>query len=405
MKRSVFNLYTLLLFSTIGLSLTGCGSGSGSDEKSVNDAEVNVGDSAKNTGNGPITIGFTQAQYDVAEIQVGQPELRTLSTTLKVNGVLDVPPQSQVSVSMPFGGYVRSIKLEPGVKVSKGQTLAILENPEFVQIQQDYLNTKAQLEFAELEFARQQELSRENVNALKVVQKTRADRQSLEVQLAGLAQRLALLHINPATLRADRLTRTVVVPSPVTGYITDVPVNNGRYVNPSDVIIEVTDVNDLHVHLTVFEKDITRIHPGQAVKFGLGDNAAMPHRATIFLKGKSISSDRTIPVLARPLGWSDDFIPGAYVAAQIDVTTQPLTVLPDAAVVSFGGKSYIYVLDSKSGQPVTYQFRQIEVKTGISQKGYTAVTIPPSVDVSKTPVVVKGAYSLLSQLNNSGEEE
>ena len=397
--------YNCLIVSVLALTLTNCGSDPAkTDGPTMAEAKLPAADSSQTETAAPATVMLTPAQYTVAGIQLGKPEARTLSSTLKVNGVLDVPPQSQVSVSMPFGGYVRSIRLEPGARVRKGQTLAVLENPEFIQLQQDYLDTKARLDYADLEYARQQELSRENVNALKVLQKTRADRQSLQAQQAGQAQRLALLHINPATLRPDRLTRTVVVPSPVNGYITNVPVNNGRFVNPADVIIEVTDVNDLHVHLTVFEKDITHIHPGQSVRFGLGDNATPVHRATIFLKGKAITTDRTIAVLAHPVGWSDDFIPGAYVSAQIAVTTQSLSVLPESAVVGFGGKFYVYVLEGKTGNPASYQFRQVEVRTGVTENGYTAVTLPPDVDVQKTPVVVKGTYSLLSQQNNSGEE-
>lgn len=277
MKRPVsfVPIRPLLCTLVMAASIIGC---SGS-EKAADDASAKQpARPAEATGlpaaESPTSVTLTQAQYTVAEIQLGQPESRTLSTMLKLTGLLDVPPQSRVSVSMPVGGYVRSIKLEPGAKVRRGQTLVVLENPEFIQLQQDYLDTKAQLDYADLEFARQQELSRENVNALKVFQKIRSDRQRLQAQLAGMGQRLSLLHINPATLRADRLIRTVVVPSPVNGYVTDVPVNKGRFVNPSDVIIEVTDVDDLHVHLNVFEQDIARIRTGQTVRFGLGGDGA-----------------------------------------------------------------------------------------------------------------------------------
>jgi cobalt-zinc-cadmium efflux system membrane fusion protein len=407
MKRTVSPTYALLVSTSLALLAlnAGCGSASTkSDTPETKTESATVADSASKPASAPATVMLTQAQYSSAGITLGTTQSRAMNTTLKVNGVIDVPPQSQYSVTVPYGGYIRSIKLEPGARVRKGQTLAVLENPEFIALQQDYLETKARLEYADLEYARQQELSRENVNAVKVLQKARADRQTLQAQLAGLAQRLMLIGIRPATLQADHLTRTIVVPSPVAGYVTEVPINNGRFVNSSDVIIEVTDVADIHVHLSVFEKDITRIRSGQAVQFSLGNSASLTHRATVFMKGKSIAADRTIPVLARPATGSDDFIPGAYVSAQIAVANQPLPVLPEAAVVSFGGKSYIYVLETRSGQPVQYRFRQIEVKTGIAQDGYLAVTLPATLDVSQTPIVITGAYSLLSQQNNSEEE-
>jgi cobalt-zinc-cadmium efflux system membrane fusion protein len=280
----------------------------------------------------------------------------------------------------------------------------VLENPDYIQLQQDYLDTKAKLEYADLEFARQQELSRENVGALKVFQQIRSNRQSLQAQLAGMAQRLAILRINPAKLSADQLTRTVTIPSPVSGFITNVPVNNGRFVNPADVLVEITNVDHLHVQLSIFEKDISRIHAGQIVRFGMGGDASLVHRGEIFLIGKSIAADRTISVLAHPDGYADDFIPGGYVSAQIDVKTQPLSALPESAVVSYGGKSLIYVLEKKEADPATYQFRQIEIKTGVRENGYVAATLPPDVNPKLTPIVVNGAYSLLAKLNNSEEE-
>lgn len=411
MKRLVSQLYGVYILAAFTLMtlFVSCQGSPKSEEGSQSNQPNSTADSSKTASSTPATdppaeVALTQAQYQMADIQLGQPQQRTLNIILPLTGVLDVPPQSRVSVSVPFGGYVRSIKLEEGVRVRKGQPVAVLENPEFIQLQQDYLDTKARLEYAELEYKRQQELSRENVAALKVFQKISSERQSLQAQLAGLGQRLSLIRINPTTLQADHLTRTMTIPSPVNGYVTSVPVNNGRFVNPSDVIVELTDVADLHVHLSVYEKDIAKIQPGQVVRFGLGGQAPLSHQATVFLKGKSISADRTIAVLARPQGISNDFIPGAYVSGQVAVTSHLQTTLPDGAIVSFGGKSYIYILESKTGQPISYHFRQIEIKPGLNQNGYTAVTLPASIDPQKTPIVTSGAYNLLSQLNN-GEEE
>ena len=387
--------------------LSGCGSGSAKTDTETVKGQSETLDSTRVKNDsvaGPVRVSLTQAQYNVAAIKLGQPTLRTLSTTQKVNGTIDVPAQNRLSVSVPFGGYIRQINLEPGMRVRKGQPLVVLENPDYIQLQQDYLDTKAKLEYADLDFARQQELSRDNVGALKVFQQVRSNRQSLQAQLAGMAQRLAILRINPAKLSPDQLTRTVTIPSPVSGFITNVPVNNGRFVNPADVLVEITNVDHLHVQLSIFEKDISRIHTGQIVRFGMGGDASLVHRGEIFLIGKSIAADRTISVLAHPDGYADDFIPGGYVSAQIDVKTEPLSALPESAVVSYGGKSLIYVLEKKQANPATYQFRQIEVKTGVRENGYVAVVLPPDINTQLSPIVLNGAYSLLAKLNNSEEE-
>jgi cobalt-zinc-cadmium efflux system membrane fusion protein len=405
-ERLATGCLRLLLGLLIALPLlSGCGSGSAKSDTAEKAEKTDSASVKKDPATaGPVRVSLTPEQYNVAAITLGQPTLRSLSTTLKANGTISVPAQNLLSVSVPFGGYIRRINLEPGMRVRKGQPLVVLENPEYIQLQQDYLDTKAKLEYADLDFARQQELSRDNVSALKVFQQVRSNRQSLQAQLAGMAQRLAILRIDPARLSADKLTRTVTIPSPVAGFITNVPVNNGRFVNPADVLVEITNVDHLHVQLSIFEKDISRIHTGQIVRFGMGGDASLIHRGEIFLIGKSIASDRTISVLAHPDGYADDFIPGGYVSAQIDVKTQPLSALPESAVVSYGGKSLIYVLEKKQASPATYQFRQVEIKPGVRENGYVAVTLPPDVNPLVTPIVLNGAYSLLAKLNNSEEE-
>ena len=90
-------------------------------------------------------------QIKLAKIETGTIELRSLNGTLKVSGLVTVAPQNMAMVSMPLGGFVKSIATIPGSSVSKGQTLALLENQDFVDIQQNYLEAKNKLEYAEAE--------------------------------------------------------------------------------------------------------------------------------------------------------------------------------------------------------------------------------------------------------------
>ncbi|MEZ0487720.1 efflux RND transporter periplasmic adaptor subunit [Fibrella aquatica] len=396
------HVQSFLFISGLCFSILACSSANKTGDTEPANTETPATQDSSSTGE--VRVSLTQAQYSVADIKLGEPTNRALSTVLKANGAIDVPASNRVSVSVPFGGYIRKIDLEPGMRITKGQTLVVLENPDYIQLQQDYLDTKAKLDYADLDYARQEELSRENVGALKTFQQTRSTRQSLQTQLAAAAQRLAMLRINPATLTPARMTRTISIPAPTSGYITNVPVNAGRFVNPSDVLAEITNMEHLHVRLNIFEKDINQIRLGQQVKFAMGSDASPIHQADIFLIGKSISADRTIEVLAHPKELKPIFIPGGYVTAHIDVKTQSLSTLPESAVIEFSGKQYVYILEKKQGQPVVYQFRQIDVRTGVRENGFVAVILPSSINTAQTPVVISGGYSLLSKLNNSEEE-
>ena len=182
-------------------------------------------------------VELSGAQYNVAGIEVGKIEQKTLSNVLKVNGVMDAPPQNMVSISAPLGGFVVSTELLQGMKIKKGQVLAIMEHPDYVQLQQDYLDKKSKLEYLEQEFKRQGELYKGNVNSGKIFQQAKSDYTSMKVQVKGLHEKLAILGIDATKLSEDNLSRKVKIHSPINGYVSAVNVNIGKYANPTDVMV------------------------------------------------------------------------------------------------------------------------------------------------------------------------
>src|SRR4051794_34671208 len=94
-------------------------------------------------------VHLTAQQLEHVGIEIGQPRLDTVSSILRLQGTVDVPPQSVVSLSFPLGGYLKSTTLLPGMHVRKGQVLATLEDMQFIQLQQDYLLAKEKLTLSE----------------------------------------------------------------------------------------------------------------------------------------------------------------------------------------------------------------------------------------------------------------
>src|SRR5688572_21195017 len=120
-------------------------------------------------------VMLTPAQLKTAGVEIGKIEQKQISGTIKVNGALDVPPQQLVSISVPLGGFVKNTSLLQGSRVRKGQVIATIENLDFIQIQQDYLEARGHLELADADYKRQQELARENVNSQKTLQQAKAN--------------------------------------------------------------------------------------------------------------------------------------------------------------------------------------------------------------------------------------
>ena len=352
-------------------------------------------------------VEFTTEQLESAGVALGKIERKQISGTIRANGVLDVPPQQLVSVSAPLGGFLKSTSLLEGSHVKKGQVIAVIENAEYVQMQQDYLEAKTQLEFAEADYKRQQELARENVNAQKTLQQAKSTYQSWLAKRNGLLAKLKLINIDITSLDEGNITSTGNLYSQIDGYVTEVNVNIGRFVNPSDVLFEIVDTEHLHAELIIFEKDVPRIRIGQKLRFTLA-NENTERMATVYLIGREISSDRSVRIHCHIDKEDKELLPGMSLKAMVETGGELLPALPDEAIVDFQGKKYIFIpaevhhkeKDGEQNDKEGLHFQMTEIQTGNSELGFTEVKLPEGFN-GETQVVVKGAYSMLSKLKNS----
>ena len=325
--------------------------------------------------------------------------MKALSGTTKVNGVLDLPPKSLVSVSTPLEGIVKSTEMLQGMKVTKGTLVAVMQNPEFIQMQQDYLDYSSQLQFLRQELERQQELDKENVNSKKALQKARSEFNSVSARLLGQKTKLSLLDVNFAALEKGIIRKTFNLYAPISGYVTQVNTNIGAFASTTDVLFKIADTEHLHAELTVFEKDVPKLKLGQKVRFTLA-NEQGERMATVFLIGREISKERTVQIHCHLDKEDTQLIPGMYLKAYVESGTVEVEALPDQSIVEFEGKKYVFV--AQAGRGKVHEFKMVEVKTGVAENGYTEISAATSL--SGVKVVVNGAYDLLSKVKNTEEE-
>jgi len=386
MKYMIHNIIAVVVISLLS---TSCKTATENDEQAV---------ATEESAN---TVELTNAQYKVAGLTMGHIEMKALSGAIKVNGMLDVPPQNLVSISVPMGGFLKSTELLQGMKVSKGQVIAVVQNADYIQLQQDYLDAKSQLEFLEAEYKRQEELSKENVNSQKIFLQAKTQYQSMLAKAGGLKSKLGLLGISTSQLEAGNFQNTITLTAPISGYVTQVSVNIGMYVSPTDVMFKIVDTEHLHAELTVFEKDVPKIKIGQKVRFTLA-NETEARIATVYLIGREIREDRTVRIHCHLDKEDTELLPGMYLKAYVEAGTQNVAALPDKAVVHFEGNNYIFISEASSKKE-THHFKMIPVTKGVSELDYTEVHLPEEV-TAQSEIVINGAYDLLAKIKNSEEE-
>jgi RND family efflux transporter MFP subunit len=343
-------------------------------------------------------------QIKLANVELGVIELRSLGNELKVNGTITVAPQNLATVCMPLGGFIKNTSLLPGIGVSKGQTLAVIENQDFVDIQQNYLEAKNKLVFAEADFKRHTDLYKDDVYSEQNVQQVTVEYRNLKAIIKSLEQKLLLIGINPDKLNENSISSNVNLVSPITGYLKTVNVNIGKYVSPTDVLFEIVNSEKLFLDLTLFENDADKVVAGQQVRFFI-NNETEEHEAKISQTGKSVSDDKTFRVYASVSSSCKNLLPGMYVNAFIKESENKVTVLPSEAVVSFDDKDYIFTYEKEkdSAGILFTEYRMIEVKKGVSGSGFIEIKLPDGFDTSNAKIVIRGAYNLLSTKKNSGE--
>lgn len=340
-------------------------------------------------------VALSEEQIKKMGIEVGQPVMRSISGVIKANGMLDVPPQNLVSISAPLGGFVKRTEFLQGMRVAKGQTVVVLEHPDYIQLQEDYLMTKNQLEYLELEYKRQEELQNEKVSAAKDFQMAKSNYQSSKAKLLGLKAKLELINIHPSDIENGEIKSTISIASPISGFISQVNVNIGMYVSPSTMMFRIVDTEHLHAEAQVFEKDIPQLKIGQKVFLRLS-NETTEREATVYLIGKEITPERTVRVHCHLEKEDAALIPGLFFSARIETSQIQVSTVPSDGIVLFQNKSYVFV----QMQPL--QFEMVEIEKGVSEGGFTQVTLTEAL--KEKQIVLKGAYHLVSILRNSEEE-
>lgn len=372
--------YSIFLF--IILLLSGCGHTSSDTQTQVQETQSK-------------SITLTDAQKKNSTISIGALIQKDISEIIKVHGKIDVPPQNLISVSIPMGGFLVSSDLLPGMHVKKGQVIAVLEDQQYIQLQEDYLTTKVRLEQAEADFIRQKDLNESKAGSDKVFEKAKAEYQSLKVILRSLAEKLELLHINAKTLTEQSLSRRVKIYAPFNGFVSKVFVNIGKYVNPSDVLFELVNPKDIHVNLHVFEKDIVKLSIGQNLIVYTNSNPNKKYPCEILLISKDISTDGTAEVHCHFEQYDQVLIPGMYMNADISVSHSNVLCLPEESIVNFEGKQYIFLKEQNDSYTIK------EIQTGMKDKSY--VQILNTEELQNKSIVINGAYSLLLQSKKSQE--
>ncbi|MPS74924.1 MULTISPECIES: efflux RND transporter periplasmic adaptor subunit [Chryseobacterium group] len=373
----------------------------------------------------PQTIAsLTEEQIKAVGITLGKVEMKELTSTIKANGALRVPNNNKATVTSLYGGVIKTLNVQIGDYIKKGQVIATISNPEYIQLQEQYLTVNNRIIFAEQEYRRQKELFDNDAGAKKNLQSSDAELKTLRTQRASLLRQLQMMGINPGKINNGNLRAGLSITSPISGTISNINAQIGSYVDISAPVAEVIDNGSIHLDLQVFEKDLPKMRVGQIVHFKLTNNPETEYDAKIYSIGSSFENDsKTISVHCAVTGNKAGLIDGMNITGIVSLDKSTTPAVPDEAIVEADGKYYVFVKTNKKieehneaegehanekkiseKESKTINFEKTEVVKGSSDMGYTAITtvnaIPANIDI-----VIKGAFFVNAKLSNAGEHE
>ncbi|MFH6602828.1 efflux RND transporter periplasmic adaptor subunit [Maribacter algicola] len=340
-------------------------------------------------------IQLTREQFEKNGMALGTLEEKSFPVSIRTNGMIDVPPENKAVVSAKMGGYISKTPLLIGDVVKKGQVLVTIENPEFVTLQQEYMEIKQQMAYLKSEYDRQKTLMDENITSQKSFLKSESEYKTANAKYNGLRKQLTMLNISPSEVEKGNITSIATVYAPINGSITKVNVTKGTYVSPASPILEIIDNGHIHLELSVFEKDIMKVKKGQDIRFRIPEASPEIFEAEVHLIGTSIEENRTIKVHGHLKDESkNNFLTGMFVEAEIAVDNITAMALPSEAIVAVDNINYVLVLEKEENNML--YFKQLEVELGNNFGNFTVIeNIRQRSD--QTKFLTKGAFDLLGE--------
>lgn len=378
MKRSIILL--LLIFATLNSS---CG-----DSTETSTEDKNKSDAGH--------IILSDQQFKSAELRLGTPEFKKFSEQFEVTGIIDVPPKNRASVTAYFDGYVTQTELLVGDEVKKGDVLVKLKHPNFIKIQQNYVEALSNVNYLKSEFDRKQSLYEDQVIAQKVFQSTKNQFLNAKAQLASAKEQLKLMNLSPIQIAQGNFTSEINILAPISGKISKLNVAQGKFIAKSDMIMEILDVDHVHLELDVFEKDLLSINKGDTLSFTIPEVSHQKFEAYVRLIGAEISQNRRVRVHAHPINENVNFKVGMFVNASFKTNEKKIIALPEEAFTSLDDQTFILQLDEKTSN--TYQFSKLKVDSFAPQNGFKPILNANELDL-KAQYLTKGVFDLIT---NSG---
>ncbi|MDE2119354.1 MAG: efflux RND transporter periplasmic adaptor subunit [Betaproteobacteria bacterium] len=272
------------------------------------------------------------------------PVRAAADASLSLPGRVVVPVDAQAVVAAPAAGVVERVAVAPGDAVRRGQLLASLQSPDVARMQRERDDARVQLELANRQANRDEQLLREGVIAASRAQASLAQQRQAA---ALLRERELALRLHGAGAGLDGRMQLL---APMAGVVAQAQAVPGQRVDAAAPLFRLVADGALALEL-----DAT---PAQAASLRAGAEVDVPDAASrgrLLAPPPALSAGQSVVLRAR-LTQPGSLRAGALVQARVHLPARAgLFALPPAALTRIGGHDAVLVSEARGFRVVPVQ--------------------------------------------------
>lgn len=336
-------------------------------------------------------IEISQAQFESENMVIGEPEFYPFADKVYFTGTIIPSVGGRAQISLPLPGIIEKIRCKPTQMISKGTALFEISGNWFIDLQRDFSESSAILSKLKSDYLRAKELYDENIGTQKDFSAAESNYYAENARYKGLKTKLESMNLDVAMIEKGEFYSTYTIKSPISGYVSNIHVSAGQYIDPQQSIAEIIDNNSLQLKLSVFEKDIHKIKMGQNVTFYLNGNKAEHYIGTINALGKAIMPDtKSIECYAKIENIKNvNLVSNQFVEGEIYTAVDSVLSVPESAIIGLENVSYVLMYEKTDDS--IYYFKQTIVNTGRKTDKYIELT----TDLPSDKLLVNGTYNIM----------
>lgn len=293
------------------------------------------------------SIQLTQQQIENLGIKLGHPVPASHIPVFTAPAKVVVPPAHEFIVSTSLSGLITKMNAAIGDKVSKGEVIGLINSPELLTLQGDYLKAAGALKLASATYDRDKKLRKEGVVSGRSEQEAYSIFNAAQIEASEAKQLLRIAGMTAEDVqlldRNGRLSSQLSIRSPIDGRVLERMTVSGTRVDTLTPLYRIANLNVLWLEINIPQEHLTDIAVGDRV---VADN--IPAEAEIKVLGESVHTENQT-VLARAVvtsGLNSLKVGQKLTVQHFQATPAQTYQLPDSAITSHQGKTYVFVRDS-----------------------------------------------------------